>query len=177
MEKVDEDKGKYIVDAEKVLRAEDLQLCGHRHQDEYSLQAGIDRPAGDVSGVRAQVDQVSSELADTAHFPVGADALEEDGHLGGKVSVDDFAKDWEDQRSYSSTQSALLFCVKRPPKTNPCLDCLCEGAIIDRLDGVVDDEDEEEGQGDGPVEMLEEGKVRSPLSDKSAFSKPVVENL
>ena len=71
----------------------------------------------------------------------------------------------------------MLFCIKRPLKTHPCLDCLCEGAIIDRLDGVVDDEDEEEGQGDGPVEMLEEGKVRSPLSDKSAFSKPVVENL
>ena len=57
------------------------------------------------------------------------------------------------------------------------MDCLCEGAIIDRLDGVVDDEDEEEGQGDGPVEMVEEGKVRSPLSNKSTFSKPVVENL
>ena len=177
MEKVDEDKGKYIVDAEKVLRAEDLQLCGHCHQDEYSLQAGIDRPAGDVGGVCAQVDQVSSELADTAHFPVGADALEEDGHLGGEVSVDDFAKNWEDQRSYSSTQSALLFCVKRPLKTHPCLDCLREGAIIDRLDGIVDDEDEEEGQGDGPVEMLEQGKVRSSLSDKSTFSKPVAENL
>ena len=78
MEKVDEDKGKYVVDAEKVLRAEYLQLCGHRHQDEYSLQAGIDRPAGDVGGVRAQVEQVSSELADTTHFPVWADALEED---------------------------------------------------------------------------------------------------
>ena len=68
-------------------------------------------------------------------------------------------------------------CVERPLKTHPCLDCLCEGAIIDRLDGVVDDEDEEEGQGDGPVEMVEEGEVWSPLSDKSTFSKPVEENL
>ena len=99
MEKVDEDKSKYVIDAEKVLRAEDLQLCGHCHQDEHSLQAGIERPAGDVGGVGGQVDQVSSELADTAHFLVGADALEEDGHLGGEVSVDDFAKNWEDQRS------------------------------------------------------------------------------
>ena len=71
----------------------------------------------------------------------------------------------------------MLFRVKRPLKTNPCLDCLCEGAIIDRLDGVVDDEDEEEGQGDGPVEMVEQGKVWSSLSDKSTFSKPVAENL
>ena len=124
MEKVDEDKSKYVIDAEKVLGAEDLQFCGHCQQDEYSLQAGIDRPAGDVGGVSAQVDQVSSELADTAHFPVWADALEEDGHLGGEVSVDDFAKNWEDQRSYSSAESALLFRVKRPLKTNPCLDCL-----------------------------------------------------
>ena len=56
MEKVDEDKSKYVVDAEKVLRAEDLQLCGHCHQDEYSLQAGIERPAGDVGGGGAKVD-------------------------------------------------------------------------------------------------------------------------
>ena len=56
-------------------------------------------------------------------------------------------------------------------QTDPSLGRFGECTVQDRFDRVVDDEDEEEGDGDCPVELMKEFEVGSSLGNEATVRK------